>query len=736
MAACPLHVDARSFVIEVARGAWAEAWKTLRKTMPLPSVLGRICDHPCEVRCKRRECGEAIRIGGLERACVQTPPPDQRVLPLPRRATRVGVAGSGLAGLTVAWDLARKGYPVTVFDPGERVGGLLLQFSEAVLPREAIDAEVALLRKLGVEFRLGDSPELDALRSDFDAVFWGLDGGGLELGAVVPRWENVFIGGGSSVGEVLSPIGWALEGRQAAVSIDRLLQGASLSAGREKEGPQPTRLFVSLAGFETAAAVVPADAVGGYSVDEAQREADRCLRCECLECVKVCEYLKHFDGYPRRYAREIYNNASFVQGEHKANLLINSCMLCDLCTTVCPEDFSMPDLCLPARREMLERGKMPPSAHEFALDDYRWSHSDAFALSRHEPGSDRSAYAFFPGCQLAGSNPGQVERVYEHLRGGLPGGVGLILDCCGAPAHWAGREDLFDQGVADLAERWQELGRPTLVFACPTCLAMLRPRLEGAETLFLTEVLEEAGVAVAPSMQGQRPLRALHDPCTTRHHQEVPDSARRLLAILGQPVEELVLSRETTECCGYGGLEANANPELARRVAARRGGESTREFVTYCAMCRDSLVSAGKRTIHFLDLMYPGEEDPAGRARPGWSERRENRALLKERLISTVWKEGGGAVEPWQAIELYIPADVRARLEARRILDDDVKQVIHYAEQSGDKLCHSVSGRFLAAYRPRTVTFWVEYLPREQGFEIHNAYGHRMTRMTTEQVSS
>ena len=752
VAACPLHVDARSFVVEVARGAWPEAWKVLRKTMPLPSVLGRICDHPCEPRCKRRECGDTIRIGALERACVQTLPPAQRVLPLPRRDKRVGVAGSGLSSLTAAWDLGRKGYPVTVFDPAERVGGLLLQFPEDVLPRAAVDSEVAALEKLGVEFRLGAAADLDELRRDFDAVYLGLDAGMAEpclaeFGAGEPSvggrlhidpstmqtgWANVFAGGGPTndgvvAGGAFSPIGWALNGRRAAVSIDRLLQGATLSAGREKEGPLPTRLFVSLAGFEPTTAVVPADAKAGYSAAEAQQEADRCLRCECLECVKVCEYLKQFGEYPRRHAHEIYNNLSFVSGDHKANLLIDSCMLCDLCTTVCPEDFSMPDLCLGARREMVERGKMPPSAHEFALEDYAWSHGDAFALSCNEPGFDTSAYAFFPGCQLAGSNPRQVELVYEHLRSHLPGGVGLILDCCGAPPHWAGREDIFAEGLADLVERWEKLGRPTLIFACPTCLAVLGPRMEGARTIFLSQVLEDVGVPPAASGEPCPIPRALHDPCTTRHHPEVQQSVRGLLALLGQPVEELTLSGEVTECCGYGGLEANANPELARRVAARRGGESTNEFVTYCAMCRDSLAAAGTRTIHLLDLIYPGEGDPAGRPRPGWSERRENRARLKEQLLSRLWGEGGRAVEPWQAIELYIPGDVQARLDARRILVEDIQRVVYHAQESGDKLCHKVSGRFLASFRPRTVTFWVEYSPREQDFEIHNAYSHRMT---------
>lgn len=135
VAACPLHVDARSLCIEVARGAWPGAWKVLRKTMPLPSILGRICDHPCETRCKRRECGDPIRIGELERACVQTPEPGTRTLPMPRRAQRAAVIGSGLVGLTAAYDLVRKGYSLAVIEPGEQVGGPLVRFPPPSCPR-------------------------------------------------------------------------------------------------------------------------------------------------------------------------------------------------------------------------------------------------------------------------------------------------------------------------------------------------------------------------------------------------------------------------------------------------------------------------------------------------------------------------------------------------------------------------------------------------------------------------
>jgi len=176
---------------------------------------------------------------------------------------------------------------------------------------------------------------------------------------------------------------------------------------------------------------------GGITPQDAVQEAGRCLQCECLECVKVCRYLESFGGYPKKYVREIYNNLSIVMGVRQSNTLTNSCSLCGLCEEVCPHDFAMQDLCLEARKSMVRRGKMPPSAHEFTLLDMEFSRSDRFSLARHQPGHTASAHVFFPGCQLCASAPGQVRRVYDYLCQSFAGGIGLILGCCGAPVPHA-----------------------------------------------------------------------------------------------------------------------------------------------------------------------------------------------------------------------------------------------------------------------------------------------------------
>ncbi|MFZ1986681.1 MAG: pyridine nucleotide-disulfide oxidoreductase/dicluster-binding protein [Desulfatitalea sp.] len=739
-AACPLHVDGRALAGHIAQGRWQDAWKVLRKSMPLPGILGRICDAPCEARCKRDEAGGAIRIGALERACVQTTPPAVPIMPLPAKGKKVAIAGSGLSSLTAAWDLVRKGYAVTIFESRDLPGALLRRLDARNLPAEAIDGEIDVLSRLGVRFELGSDPDSEAIAARclnlFDAVYLGLDtvtgkewhlechsDGTLRIDSKSRSTSRAGIFAG---GQTLSPVWQAAQGRWAATSIDRFLQGVSITAGRDKEGPFETRLFTSLTDVGSLPAIPMAYEAGGYSRVEAEAEARRCLQCECLECVKACAYLEKFGAYPKKYAREVYNNLSIVMGEHKANRLINSCSLCGLCQRVCPNDFAMQDLCLQARRAMVDNGKMPPSAHEFALLDMAFSQGERFALARHQPGREASAYLFFPGCQLCASAPGQVEKVYAHLRSELPGGVGLMLNCCGAPAHWAGRRELFEAQTAHIEAQWNALGQPRLILACSTCIRIFNDHLPMLPMVSLWSVLETYRPE-AVTTHVVRPL-AVHDPCTTRYETELQACVRRLISEAGLEIEELALGRDKTECCGFGGLMQNADPELAREVSHRRAVRSDSDYIAYCAMCRDNLAATGNRVIHLLDLFFPDPRhpDPALRPRPGWSRRQENRARFKARLLEKLWNEVPDKMNPHQTIKLEISPEVAESLDSRRILVEDLQQVIQHAEASRERLFHPPSGRYKAAYAPYKVTFWVEYTPTTDGFVVHNAYAHRM----------
>jgi NADPH-dependent glutamate synthase beta subunit-like oxidoreductase len=738
-AACPLHVDARALAFHMGRKDWDAAWTLLRKTMPLPGILGRICDGPCVRHCRRGDAGEPIRVHFLERALVSLPSPPGKARPLPSRNRSVAVVGSGLSSLTAAWDLGRKGYQVRVFLSQDDPAAFLRAAHATLLPEKALTEELQGLSATGVTLQPGAdlAPELFpfAFTEGCDALYLGLDAEPA-LALVLPgspafdpktgvtAREGVFAGGISAEGGH-SPVWQAAQGRWAATSIDRYLQKVSPSAGREGEGPQPTRLFTSLEGVPPLSSVPMADP-GGYTPEEAAEEANRCLQCRCLECVKVCPYLERFGSYPRRYAREIYNNASIVMGTRQSNLLINSCSLCGLCQEICPEDFAMQDLCLDARRSMVERGKMPPSAHEFALLDMEFSRSDAFVLSRHQPGTSASAHLFFPGCQLAASMPEKVPPLYEILCRSLEGGVGIHLSCCAAPALWAGRENRFQEALDDLRETWASLGNPRLILACSTCLDTFRRHLPGLDFISLWQVL-----AQLPPEIRSAPCTgtvAVHDPCTTRNDPETRRAVRELLSRLNVGVEELVLGNEKTECCGFGGLMANANPDLAAEVLRRRGARSPLDFLTYCAMCRDALAGSGKRALHLADLILPDPDqpDPASRKRQTWSRRRDNRSGLKRTLLARVWAEPPAGAPDREEIVLEIPGDLRQVLDRRRILIQDLREVVRHAEASGEKLRHPGTGRFKAVKKVVNTLFWVEYSPSGGAFRIHNAYSHRM----------
>jgi hypothetical protein len=357
----------------------------------------------------------------------------------------------------------------------------------------------------------------------------------------------------------------------------------------------------------------------------------------------------------------------------------------------------------------------------------QFSNGEMFALARPEPGQESSKHLFFPGCQLSASSPEYIVKTYSDLRKKLTGGVGLMLRCCGAPADWAGRKEHFLEARQEIVRLWNEMGKPCFILACSSCYQVFQNHLPEIEIVSLWEVMDRLGLPDVSTGKAGAGKVAVHDACTTRQEKHVHDSVRRILGRLGYEVEELEYSREKTECCGYGGLMSFANPELVRKVIDRRIKESETDYVAYCAMCRDKFASRGKRTFHLLDLIYGGGNSHlAEKKDPGYSQRHENRARLKDKLLKEIWGEKVEKAQGFAAIKLDIDDELKAVMEERLILVEDVQRVIDYAERTGNKLYNKDTGHFMAYHRPVSVTYWVEYSPRGDGFAIHNAYSHRM----------
>ncbi|MEW6672385.1 MAG: FAD-dependent oxidoreductase, partial [Thermodesulfobacteriota bacterium] len=156
---CPAHVSIQGYIALINDGKYKEALALFKQNHPFPGVCGRVCHNPCELACKRKDVDEALSIKNLHRfiadkdLAAETP-----YLPEIKtsREEKIAIAGAGPAGLTCAYFLAIEGYRVTVFEKAPILGGMLsLGIPAYRLPRNIIEAEIQVIRDLGVKFQTG-----------------------------------------------------------------------------------------------------------------------------------------------------------------------------------------------------------------------------------------------------------------------------------------------------------------------------------------------------------------------------------------------------------------------------------------------------------------------------------------------------------------------------------------------------------------------------------------------------
>ena len=727
---CPVHMDVIAFVGEMEKGDFDKAYKVMEKRVPFARIIGSICDHPCEKVCVRSDPGGAVKISELEKAAVSygfSPP--KNTIPLSKSKGRVAVIGGGISGMTAAFELDKKGYQVTLYEKSGRLGGRIWDYEGIALKKEVIEEEIAALVKQGIKTELNtliNKKRLEELAGEYDAVYLGT-GVWEEKLQIHPETFQVGVtsmfAGGKLANNNDSVIFSASSGRRAAASVDRYVKKISLSASREREGSFETPLKYETEGIEPVEAIGKASDI--YSEDEAIGEAGRCLKCRCRKCIESCSHLTRFNISPKSYMRQINQNERIILGTHYANKMINSCTMCGLCREECFKGISMKAVIQETRESMVRRGKMPVSDHDFALKDMKFSNSKYFSMVRNQ--GEKAEYLFYPGCQLPASYPEYIGKIYKYLVSNMSGSVGIYLGCCGAPADWAGRQDLMQENIEIIKKTWEDTGRPVFILACSSCCSVFEKYLPEIAFVSLWEIFARKGLPLNNRISGKRVL-SVHDACATRHNKEIHDSIRRIAVLSGYEIQELKYSKEKTKCCGYGGLVYFANREQSADFVKHRIEESDNDLLVYCAMCKDLLAEGGKRTFHILDLIFAEDMERAAlRKMPTLSERHGNRAQVKIGLLREIWgEEPDMDYEKQRDFKLIIPESVRQQMEDRYILSEDMAEVIDSSRKSGERFFNPQENSCLARLRLDNVTYWVKYEEKDEKILVKSVYSHRM----------
>jgi NADPH-dependent glutamate synthase beta subunit-like oxidoreductase len=175
--ACGTNEKIQGYLDLVKRGKYLDAYALIKEDMPFPSVTGRVCYHPCEQACNRGQYDEAISIRAVERFLGDLGQALQRdvVKPGKPNGKKVAVVGSGPAGHSAAYQLARLGYKVTILEKSPKAGGLNRGgIPDWVLPQDVLDREIERLIELGIAIKtnteVGKDVSWDSLKKDYDAV--------------------------------------------------------------------------------------------------------------------------------------------------------------------------------------------------------------------------------------------------------------------------------------------------------------------------------------------------------------------------------------------------------------------------------------------------------------------------------------------------------------------------------------------------------------------------------------
>ena len=295
--ACPAGLNVQGYVQMVKEGKFQEALEIIMEDLPLPGVLGRICPHGCEEVCRRAEVDEPVAIRSLKRLAADRVDPRGIQIPCaPVRPEQVAIIGSGPAGLSCAYHLARKGFRSTIFEALSQPGGMLrVGIPAHRLPREVLEQEIEVVTNLGVAIKLntalGRDISIDELFGQgFKAVYLALGAHkGIDLGVPGEEADGVRQGvdflrevnltGMTRVGRKVAIIG----GGNVAIDVSR----SAVRLGAEETTIIYRRTRSEMPAWEEEIQAAEAEGVGITYLAAPQKVLTRDGRVLGLRCIRM-----------------------------------------------------------------------------------------------------------------------------------------------------------------------------------------------------------------------------------------------------------------------------------------------------------------------------------------------------------------------------------------------------------------------------------------------------------------
>jgi Fe-S oxidoreductase len=710
----------------MSRGGFNAAYRTYSNTVGFPAIVSKLCGEPCRLVCPRLETGGTIELRLLELASIEfaaNKKPNN--YNLPDKKERVAIVGAGLSGLACALRLSNKKYAVTVLERTDRLGGHLWDIMEPGI----------FLKELELQFMhehysfIPNTPvsDLEKLIADYGAVYvaTGRCGNNFSLrkeragdGFYISDPDGIFWGGSMAGAEGAEPIA---HGLHAATAIE-----AYLKTGNTKSviARSPTRMILDKSVLKYSPPVKPENGER-LSRDEAVKEAARCLKCKCDACKRHCYLMSYYDKNPKRLEEEIeatINPGTLDGNGTQATRFISTCNQCGLCAEVCPLDIDIGEALRASHNILKAKGAMPWAFHEFWIRDMNFAESERAYLAAVPDGIKRPEYVFFPGCQIGASDPRYVTETYRYILNNKSD-TAIALMCCGAPLLWAGETEKHAEHGERVIRELERMGSPTAILACPTCMRLFEEFLPGVKTVFLYDVMAEWGVAGIAEKPCERETISVFDPCSARSRHDSQKNVRRILSDAGYTLEPLPYEGSAAQCCSWGGHISEAAPYYTKWLVERRIKDGKKPYAVYCSNCRDIFANAGKPVKHILDIIFElkdWEDCP-----PTVSERRRNREYLKIALLREYW-HGTAGMEACNMPKLTMNDEMKGKLNRGRLLEEDVLSTIEFCETHGKFAKAPDTGHRFGYHVIGNLTHWVEYVLLEDGYELINAYSHRM----------